>query len=279
MTTRSGHPRFPRPDRWGLSILVALTGAALLWWAVVAPTVTEHDCGRISLSACSADAVSLGGAVLIGAAAARIAWLGVTAARRVRELARIPVPPELAMVATAIGTAQVVCLATGDRVAFCAGLWRPRVYVSLGAVQRLDADELAAVLAHENAHARRRDPLRGLVRRAGADVLFFAPLARRWDRHRRMGAELAADRAAVAHVGAPALAGALLGMATTMSVGTSAFGPSTDHAIDVRIAALTETTPPADPVPAATGAFTVIGFLAVVLVLCVVSLILAGGLH
>src|SRR3984885_3279748 len=44
--------------------------------------------------------------------------------------------------------------------AFCVGLFRPRVYVSTGAVAILDEAALSAVLAHERHHARRRDPLR-----------------------------------------------------------------------------------------------------------------------
>jgi hypothetical protein len=44
--------------------------------------------------------------------------------------------------------------------AFCLGLVSPRIYVSEGLLQLLDAHELAAVLHHEAAHLRRRDPLR-----------------------------------------------------------------------------------------------------------------------
>ena len=51
-----------------------------------------------------------------------------------------------------------------------AGLFRPLVLVSTGLRERLRPDVLAVVLAHERAHARRRDPLRlvaAALRRAG----------------------------------------------------------------------------------------------------------------
>ena len=261
-------------------MFAAVAGAALLWCVLTLPAPAA-GCGQMSLRECSADAVPVAVVVLVVAVTLRAVWLGVTAARRTRALARVPVPPALAVAAAGVRTAPVVCLAGRDRVAFCAGLWRPRLYVSLGAVGRLAADELAAVLAHEDAHARRRDPLRGLLRRAGADVLFFAPLVRHWDHRRRLRAELAADRAAVGHAGAPALAGALLGMVAAAPTGVTAFGPtSAGHAIDVRIAALTATPTPTDPVPVGTGATSVVGSLAVAaLVLCLAPLALALGLQ
>ena len=46
-----------------------------------------------------------------------------------------------------------------EPMAWCDGLWRPTVYVSSGLIERLSATELAVVLAHENAHARRHDNL------------------------------------------------------------------------------------------------------------------------
>ncbi len=49
--------------------------------------------------------------------------------------------------------------------AFCAGLLRPRVYITSGALAVLDGQGLNAVLAHERRHASRRDPLR--LARAG----------------------------------------------------------------------------------------------------------------
>lgn len=95
--------------------------------------------------------------------------------------------------------------------AFCAGLVRPRVYVSTAALVALDDDELRAVLAHERHHQCRRDPLRLLVVRALGDALFFMPVLRRLRERYAILAELAADEAAVSAAGSrSALASALL---------------------------------------------------------------------
>lgn len=47
--------------------------------------------------------------------------------------------------------------------AFCAGLLRPRVYLSSTAVESVEDSELAAVIEHESHHCRRCDPLRILL--------------------------------------------------------------------------------------------------------------------
>ena len=95
--------------------------------------------------------------------------------------------------------------------AFCAGLFHPRVCVSTGALLTLEDDELRAVVTHERHHQRRRDPLRMLVAEAVGDGFFFLPALRRMARRYGELAELAADEAAVRHLGDPApLASALL---------------------------------------------------------------------
>ncbi len=96
--------------------------------------------------------------------------------------------------------------------AFCAGLLRPRVYVTSGAVAMLDESSLEAVLAHERHHASRRDPLRLAVGRVLAGALFFLPGLRDLGRRHETLAELSADEGAIS--GAPgnraALARAML---------------------------------------------------------------------
>ena len=93
--------------------------------------------------------------------------------------------------------------------AFCAGLLRPRIYITTAAIARLDPSALEAVLSHERHHARRRDPLRLATGRVLARSLFFIPwLGRLHERHQIL-AELGADEHA-ASAGAPALARALL---------------------------------------------------------------------
>ena len=95
--------------------------------------------------------------------------------------------------------------------AFCAGLLRPRVYLSTGAQTLLRPAELRAVVAHEDHHARRRDPLRLLVSEIVGEALFFLPVLRRARRRYADLAEMAADEAAVRATGGPGpLAAAML---------------------------------------------------------------------
>jgi Zn-dependent protease with chaperone function len=105
-------------------------------------------------------------------------------------------------------------LVVADRVprAFCAGLVRPRVYISTAALDLLDRDALEAVLAHERQHALRLDPLRGAFGRVLAASLRVLPSVGELVRDERDLAELSADRAALdaAQDGRAALARAML---------------------------------------------------------------------
>jgi Zn-dependent protease with chaperone function len=85
--------------------------------------------------------------------------------------------------------------------AFCAGLLRPRVYFSTGALELLDPPALAAVFAHERHHAIRHDPLRLACGRVLAAGLFFIPGMRRLVQRQEALAEISADEAAVLTAG------------------------------------------------------------------------------
>jgi hypothetical protein len=105
-------------------------------------------------------------------------------------------------------------------VAFTLGLLRPRVYISTGARERLTAEQLSAVVAHEAHHRRRRDPLRLMATRAIAAALFFVPAGRALAADHARLVELDADAAAVAATRSEqALAGALLVFADSAVVG------------------------------------------------------------
>ncbi|MGH3114783.1 MAG: M56 family metallopeptidase, partial [Gaiellaceae bacterium] len=93
--------------------------------------------------------------------------------------------------------------------AFCVGLLRPRLVVSTGLLERLDGEEQKAVVCHELAHARNREPLKCLLARLAARTFFWLPaLGALLDRY-LLVKELAADREAIARTSRPALAGAL----------------------------------------------------------------------
>jgi Zn-dependent protease with chaperone function len=111
--------------------------------------------------------------------------------------------------------------------AFCAGLLHPRVYVSTGAIELLDAPALAAVLAHERHHARRRDPLRLACSHVLAQSLFFVPALRRLVQRHHALSEISADEASVLSTGGDpsALASAMLSFSHATSEQALAVDP------------------------------------------------------
>lgn len=95
------------------------------------------------------------------------------------------------------GRPNVKMIAGSRPEAFCAGYFRPAVYISKGALESLTSPELEAVLAHEHHHRRVRDPLRFALGRILSQAAFFVPvLPSLSDRYGDL-AELNADRAAV----------------------------------------------------------------------------------
>lgn len=131
--------------------------------------------------------------------AASSLWRGVGAHRRVRSAMPVVERREIG--------GRGVWIVPGSRpLAFCAGLLRPRVYLSEGALRSLSAEQLAAVVEHEGHHAARRDPLRILIARAIGAAYSLRALPRR----EQALAELAADAAAARSHGAAPLAAALL---------------------------------------------------------------------
>jgi Zn-dependent protease with chaperone function len=85
--------------------------------------------------------------------------------------------------------------------AFCAGLLRPRIYLSSGAVAALDPGALDAVVEHERRHRDRRDPLRVLLATVLSEALFFLPVVSRLRDRFVTVLELDADDAAIAAAG------------------------------------------------------------------------------
>lgn len=122
-----------------------------------------------------------------------------------------PVPTRLARVADELGlSSHLTYVALPEPLACCYGVLRPRVAVTAGLLQRLGDAELAAVLGHERAHLRRRDPLRYLVLEAVTAAAFMLPVSIALRERAVARIELAADRAALTIVPPTALAGALL---------------------------------------------------------------------
>ncbi len=113
--------------------------------------------------------------------------------------------------------------------AFTAGMFAPKIYIAEDLDQILSYDQLVAVLAHENAHRRRFDPLRLSSLRFLGRTLFVLPALRRLAEDIADEAEIAADDEAAAnkHVNPLVLASAIVELASrtrnVVPVGAIAF--------------------------------------------------------
>jgi Zn-dependent protease with chaperone function len=95
--------------------------------------------------------------------------------------------------------AGIVRIAHGlPTAAFTVGWLHPRIYVAHSLAERLEPDQLTAVLAHEGAHAARRDPLRLSLLRFLTCTLFWIPALRRLADDIADEAEIQADDVAAA---------------------------------------------------------------------------------
>jgi Zn-dependent protease with chaperone function len=188
----------------GLGVLAAVEYARLDWLFS-----EPYELTAVTVVAGSAALALVGGL--------RVVWPAVRGGRALRRLlstAGRPLPAPVRGVAESLGIAdRVDVVGTGEAFAVTHGLVRPRILLSAGLVDALDAAELTAVLVHERHHLWRRDPLRLLAARVLAGYGWFLPLLRLWAQRLALRRELAADRAATASTGVAAVAGALLKLA------------------------------------------------------------------
>jgi beta-lactamase regulating signal transducer with metallopeptidase domain len=106
----------------------------------------------------------------------------------------------------------------------------PAVLLPLDLEQRLDADALRPLLAHELAHVDRRDYAANLLQSLADTLLFFSPGARWLSRSVREAREYCCDDLVAAHCGVGAYASALttlagLGVAARARPAVNAAGP------------------------------------------------------
>jgi len=187
----------------------------------------------------------------------RLTWVLAAAARYLRRLPTAPLANTLADAAGHAHVTRVAVLDVDTPEAFCAGVWRPTVFVSQGLVLRLREKEMLAVLWHEGCHARRRDPLRRAAYRSAADLLRPIAVVRWWIERRLDLAELLADRLALHEVGATALAGAMWRAQCPAREWTVGFG----EAGSARVAQLLGDTPPRQWPPSAVWARSALGII------------------
>lgn len=153
---------------------------------------------------------------------------------------------------------------------------RPRIYISKGLLGRVSPDTIAAVLAHERAHARgRHGSLQSLGRTVSHAFSFIPPMRLAAD-HLIIGLEMAADECAVKVVGDPlVLASALVDVAAHTQcrpVGALAAGAD---GLAARVGRLTRSRPPDPATRGRAGSFAA-AFVGAVLVSIALSLPLSA---
>ena len=178
----------------------------------------------------------------LSAAVVSVAVVVATAAvrhgRLVRRLRARSEPAEFA--GTPVLTGPI-----GD-AAFVAGLSRPAIFCDQNLPEQLTPRQLDAVLLHEQAHQRARDPARLLLVGLVAPVLRVTPVGRQWLATQLARREIAADRYAMAR-GARAsdLAGALLTLPRLARTHVAGFTPAVDLRLQVLLGDGVAVMPPA----------------------------------
>jgi len=238
------------PARWLYTLTAAVAGLGLL--ATVQALVSAYRSIQIGPTAghhlvvlglrLTYPRINVAGAVILLLACAGVVVIvrACTAALRLIRtqrrfldelLVRDPMP----------GQHQVIVFDHLRAQAFCAGYWRPRVYVSTATVDTLNPAELQAVIAHEKEHRERLDPLRIASARVLGHALFFLPALRKLVERYAELAELRADAAAVrASDGDRApLASALLAFGLTTHPGLGIAPDRIDHLLGQQIASRT----------------------------------------
>lgn len=258
-----------------LALPVALL-AAIGWDSAGPVRVFVNACARAWATAAALPVVlAVGLALSVWFLAVGVGWRHARVADQALRLAAghatAPTPAVLA-VARQLGIRRLIVADLSGSLAFCAGLLRPVVVVSSSLVSSLSPPALAAVLAHEAAHARRRDPLRQILVYATARGLWIAPAARRGADHLRLRFEVAADRAATRYAGRRALAEALLALHPQPAGSRAVAGGASE--LTTRIEALVSGSPP--PRPRAERGVTMRSIIGVALAVALVAAAVAG---
>ncbi len=111
---------------------------------------------------------------------------------------KIALPSTVLVAANGLDLDGRIDVVTDDRpFSFCYWFLRPRICLSTALVERLDPDELCAVLYHERYHLRQRDPLRQIVARYFAAGLYVVPVVDELLSFHTLQKEIEADQEAV----------------------------------------------------------------------------------
>ena len=205
----------------GLGLLASLFVIVRLFEAWhVTPRAGSHQISIVGVSlaypAANADAI-----VILALAVLGFAAIGIAVVAAVHEITGAVHLSRRLKTARPLERTRALVIEDAVPRAFCAGLLRPRTYVSSAALSLLDDEALDAVLAHERHHAERRDPLRQATVRVITRALFFLPPLTSLARRQLSLAELSADEHAVLATsgGRTALARAMLAFSDSGSDG------------------------------------------------------------
>ena len=251
------------------AVLAVAEFAALGW-----PLPTRLDTINVTVILATATAGLAAGLAVAGRTAA-----GSRVLRALIRSRRQPLPPVIHNAAARLGLHGQV-----DAIAVTYALIRPRILVSTALADALTQAEVAAVLAHEREHLRRRDPLRLLATRLLCAWCWYLPAARWLGRRIMLRRELAADRAAAGLAGPGMLAGALLKLTSLPAcpaVAAASPAPDAPGSLEARVAQLEGGRPPRQR-PAPLRLLATAGGLAVLAIdakcCAAMSQFLAGGM-
>ena len=111
---------------------------------------------------------------------------------------KVALPSSVVVAASGLGLDGRIDVVADERpFSFCYWFLRPRICLSTALVERLDPDELRAVLYHERYHLRQRDPLRQVVARYFAAGLYVVPVVDELLAFHTLQKEIEADQEAV----------------------------------------------------------------------------------
>lgn len=107
---------------------------------------------------------------------------------------KIHLTRQLQETVNSLGLGDSVQLIEEDNLySFCFGFLNPKIIITSGLVSRLTKKELEAVLFHEHAHLKNRDPLKILIGKTISSTFFFLPIFRELYRNMEATNELIAD--------------------------------------------------------------------------------------
>ena len=223
-----------RADRAFAAMILVSLGLAGLGLLPLALTLFPGEIGAAAyrydgvLMTCAAaishfrEALPPLGAITLGLLGGALMAAARRAVRLVRGTARLTagrppalVPSAIAAAAERVGVgAAIRCYTSSIPDAYTAGFLSPQIWASSSLGEVLGPAELEAVLLHERAHLRRRDPLRVLIVRSLEALLALVPAVGTLAKRFELAKELDADREALIAQRTPrALAGALAALA------------------------------------------------------------------